>query len=64
MQARIFQCITDVSRTAESILGPNGVAALSDAKMSHVLALRGYLGYGLLQHALQKRHLVEYGVNR
>lgn len=31
---------------------------------SQVLALRGLLAYDLLQHALQKRHLVNYGVNR
>jgi hypothetical protein len=32
--------------------------------MHQVLALRGLLAGGVLAHVLQKRHLVDYGVNR
>ena len=30
---------------------------------NHLLALRGYLAYGVLQHCLGKRHRVDYGVD-
>jgi hypothetical protein len=37
---------------------------LSDDQLAVVLALRGLLACNLLQHCLQKRHQVDYGVNR
>ncbi|KXZ49831.1 hypothetical protein GPECTOR_19g282 [Gonium pectorale] len=70
----ILRCITDASEEAADILGPaarGGSAArrpaaaqLSDDQAASVLALRGLLAYGMLQHCLQKRHKVEYGVDR
>lgn len=37
---------------------------LRNDQMHQVLALRGLLAGGVLAHVLQKRHLVDYGVNR
>jgi hypothetical protein len=37
---------------------------LADDQKDQVLALRGLLACNLLQHCLQKRHLVDYGVSR
>lgn len=54
-------CITDTSQPAEQILGS---PALPPDQMAHVLGLRGLLACGLLLHCLQKRHAVEFGVNR
>ena len=39
-------------------------AGLQEDQLHQVLALRGLLGCNLLQHCLQRRHLVDYGVNR
>lgn len=37
---------------------------LDDSKqMAHVLALRGYLAHGLLEHALEQRNRVDYGIS-
>ncbi|KAG2494612.1 hypothetical protein HYH03_007377 [Edaphochlamys debaryana] len=68
LKARILACILDTSLAAEEHLGP-GVAGRGEGQMtpdrvSQVLALRGLLGCGLLEHGLQKRHRVDYGVDR
>jgi hypothetical protein len=39
-------------------------AGLHTNQLHQVLALRGLLAGGILAHVLQKRHLVDYGVNR
>ena len=41
-----------------------GLISLADDQTDQVLALRGLLACNLLQHCLQKRHLVDYGVSR
>ncbi|GLC47557.1 hypothetical protein PLESTB_000000900 [Pleodorina starrii] len=68
LQERILRCVTDASESAAVLLGPEAVGSapqqLSDDQLAVVLALRGLLGCNLLQHCLQKRHLVDYGVNR
>ncbi|GLC47559.1 hypothetical protein PLESTB_000001100 [Pleodorina starrii] len=68
LQERILRCVTDASESAAVLLGPDAVGSapqqLSDDQLAVVLALRGLLGCNLLQHCLQKRHLVDYGVNR
>ena len=37
---------------------------LGEEERAGVLALRGLLACGVLEHCLQMRHLVDYGVNR
>ena len=39
-------------------------ASLSEEERSAVLSLRGMLACHILEHSLQMRHLVDYGVNR
>ena len=51
------------SEAAFSRLGPDR-GGLPPDKINQVLAARGMLAEGLLVHGLQKRHLVDYGVNR
>ncbi len=69
-QDQILTCITDASVSAEAALrmiGGGGGAqsvALAEDQVACVLALRGLLGCSVLPHALQKRHLVDYGVDR
>ncbi len=54
--------MTDTSVEAEQALGPAAMVALTKPEqLQQLLALRGLLGCDLLLHALQKRHLVEYG---
>ena len=56
-------CALDGSKSAISALGSVGID-LSDDKIDQLLAVRGMLADRLLVHGLQKRHLVDYGVNR
>lgn len=60
MQAAIRSCITYPDKSTD-ILDP---FALAPDQLSHVMALRGLLAHGLLVHALMKRHLVDFGVNK
>jgi hypothetical protein len=52
----------DGSRDALELLG--GSSMLDDDKRDQVLVLRGLLMGGMLISALEKRHLVQYGINR
>jgi hypothetical protein len=67
-QERILRCVTDEALPASDLLGPDAVGPepnqLSPDQLAVVLALRGLLACNLLQHCLQKRHGVDYGVNR
>ncbi|KAG2492072.1 hypothetical protein HYH03_009568 [Edaphochlamys debaryana] len=67
-KARILACIFLASLAAEELLGPDvtgtGEGQITPDRLSQVLALRGLLGCGLLEHGLQKRHRVDYGVDR
>ena len=63
MQASIKECILDASRPAKDILGAVW-DALTEDRRDHVLTLRGMLAFNVLQHCLQKRHQVDFGVNR
>ncbi|KAG2501267.1 hypothetical protein HYH03_001073 [Edaphochlamys debaryana] len=68
LKAHILACILDVSQPAEELLGPDAAGSdpgqLTPDRMSQVLALRGLLGCGVLEHGLQKRHRVDFGVDR
>lgn len=59
--ALLQECILDPAVDAGQRLGGLN---LTDDHLSAVLALRGMLSYGLLQHCLIRRHSVDYGVNR
>jgi hypothetical protein len=58
--------ITDGSRPFEELLGGDLLGHLEGAQADQLLALRGLLAgeFSLLAHALQKRHLVDFGINR
>ncbi|GLC35571.1 thioredoxin-disulfide reductase [Pleodorina starrii] len=68
LKDRILKCVTDEAISAEEALGPGARGPqphqLTDDQWAAVLALRGLLGCNLLQHCLQKRHRVDFGVNR
>ncbi|KAG2496538.1 hypothetical protein HYH03_005361 [Edaphochlamys debaryana] len=68
LRDRVLGCVLDESRPETEYLGPDAVGTaegqLTSDRMSQVLALRGLLGCGLLEQGLQKRHRVEYGVDR
>lgn len=57
----MLQCITDEHVPAEDCLAE---LQLHKEQQALVLALRGLLACGLLLHSLQRRHRVDYGVNR
>lgn len=72
-QAEFLSCVTDPATSAESLLQQVGAVQQSllsivtqgqQDQVDQVLALRGLLGCNLLQHTLQKRHRVDYGVSR
>jgi hypothetical protein len=59
---QLLHCMIDTSMEAEqALLGPAQDALTKPEQLQQLLALRGLLGCDLLLHALQKRHLVEYG---
>ncbi|KIZ06296.1 hypothetical protein MNEG_1660 [Monoraphidium neglectum] len=62
----VLSAVTDASAPIEQQLGRGHLARLEPYQLAHLLALRGMLAgeYGVLAHALQRRHLVDYGVNR
>ncbi|KAG1672428.1 hypothetical protein FOA52_013214 [Chlamydomonas sp. UWO 241] len=62
LRVRILKVMLDDTRDAEQLLGTDH--DLSDDKVLQLLALRGMLAGRVLVQALQKRHLVDYGVNR
>jgi hypothetical protein len=57
----VLRCITDTSAEASKGLGMARAGLTKPEQLQQLLALRGMLGCDLLLHALQKRHLVEYG---
>jgi hypothetical protein len=65
LQGLLLQCITDRSVDANLLLSNKGpLGGLTQDQQAQVLALRGLLGCGLQLHGLQKRHQVDYGINR
>ncbi|KAG2496793.1 hypothetical protein HYH03_005201 [Edaphochlamys debaryana] len=64
----IVSCMLDAALPAMDLLGLGSVGGGADQlppdRMPQVLAFRGLLAFKLLEHALQKRHLVDYGVDR
>ena len=60
----MLRCLLDTSQPAEELLGPRLLSALQPSQVDHLLALRGLLAHRVGQHALQKRHCVDYGINR
>ncbi len=60
-QDELHRCLTDRSVDARQRLDSLGLTAES---CECVLALRGLLAYGVLEHCLQMRPLVDYGINR
>jgi hypothetical protein len=59
----LVQCMTDPSQDAETLLC-TVTPTPTDDQAAFVLAVRGLLAHGILQHCLQKRHRVDYGVFR
>eukprot|EP00798_Chlamydomonas_sp_ICE-L_P025429 gene25429-11089_t len=57
----ILDCILCDDRDASEFLG---TLKLQDSQKDQLLALRGLLARNVLTHCLEKRHLVEFGVNR
>ena len=64
LQDLLLKCVTDTEVEAIKVLSSIGVINLSEEACCDVLALRGLLACGILEHSLQMRHLVDYGVNR
>lgn len=65
-KVHIFKGVTDGSAPLDDHLGRELKSQLQGAWCEQLLALRGLLSgeYALLAHVLQKRHLVDFGVNR
>jgi hypothetical protein len=59
-QDTIVRCVSDVDVDASIVLAQK----VTEEQRCDVLALRGLLACGILEHSLQLRHLVDYGVNR
>ncbi len=65
VQSAIKQCVLDMSMdSVEALHGAELQEPLTEAQRAHILVLRGLLGCDMLAHALQKRHGVDYGINR
>jgi hypothetical protein len=64
MQDILLRCITDAGVDASDVLAQAGGFNLNDEERCAVVALRGLLACHILEHSLQMRHLVDYGVNR
>jgi hypothetical protein len=64
VQDAIVRFVTDVQLEVEAFMWMADGVGLTEEQRSDVLALRGLLACGILEHSLQLRHLVDYGVNR
>lgn len=67
MQAQYLSCVTDPAISAEQLLQNSALSNLTQGQqdqLNQLLALRGLLACNLLQHTLQKRHRVDYGISR
>ena len=62
LQESFVRCMVDRGVAAEEAVGC--WAALSEEQQASLLALRGLLAMRVLLHCLEKRHLVDFGVNR
>lgn len=60
-QALVLRCCLDRGVPAEAKLATSGLA---EEQREFVLALRGLLAFGVLEHCLRMRVHVEFGVNR
>jgi len=49
---------------AEELVGIQAWDALTEGQQADLLALRGLLAGRLILHCLQKRHSVDFGINR
>jgi hypothetical protein len=63
LQAALCKLMTEPDIDAEEVLAQLRPTLTKD-QASFMLALRGLMAHGILQHCLQKRHRVEYGVFR
>jgi hypothetical protein len=63
LQEVLVECMSDASQDAEALLSTVS-PALTDDQQAFILAARGLLAHGVLEHCLQKRHRVDYGVFR
>jgi hypothetical protein len=62
LQEAVLQFITDPSDSYEQLMA--AVPGLSPDQADQLLVLRGLLACNMLQHCLQKRHNVDFGINR
>lgn len=62
-QVELLSCISDPSVDAHALMSGMPAGQLNQAERADVLALRGLLACGVLDHCLQMRHLVDFGVN-
>lgn len=60
--AKVRTAVLDVDQPIDHTLKAEDVP--EDSQFADVLALRGLLGHGILEHCLQKRHRVDYGIPR
>ena len=58
----LLACCTGDDSAFEGAAWALGARSDSD-RLSQLLALRGMLAFGVLEHCLGLRHLVDYGVN-
>lgn len=54
--------VTDAAADAAELAA--AAPSLSPDQLDQLLTLRGLLACNMLQHCLQKRHNVDYGINR
>jgi hypothetical protein len=62
LQEAVLQFLTNASGSFEHLTA--AVPGLSPDQADQLLVLRGLLACNMLQHCLQKRHNVDFGINR
>jgi hypothetical protein len=62
LQEAVLKFITDPSNSYEQLTA--AVPGLPPDQADQLLVLRGLLACNMLQHCLQKRHNVDFGMNR
>ncbi len=64
LQDYIVRFMLEAGMSLEDFMGTPGAQVLDAEQQAYILAARGCLALGLMQHTVQKRHLVTFGVNR
>ncbi len=63
LKSKFLKFVTDPESSLDWLKN-SGVGTISEIQEAQLLALRGFLAYGLLERCLARRHRVDFGIDR